>query len=173
MLITQLCLILCDPMDCSLPGSSVHGILQVRIMGCIAISSSRDLTTQVLDPGLLHCGRFFLYHLSHLAAHCVNATYFLITAKYMKGFFLQSFPRTTPSQANYNQFRVLFGTNSFFFFLFFSVFIVLSINHLKQTVSSWKLKMNLFIFPLHLMSLFLTHWRTITWLQKVLIDLLS
>ena len=58
-------------------------------------------------------------------------------------------------------------------FFFFSVFIVLNINHLKQTVSSWKLKMNLFIFPLHLMSLFLTHWRAITWLQKVLIDLLS
>ena len=28
---TQSCLTLCDPMDCSLPGSSVHGILQARI----------------------------------------------------------------------------------------------------------------------------------------------
>ena len=29
---------LCDPMDCSLPGSSVHGILQVKVRECIAIS---------------------------------------------------------------------------------------------------------------------------------------
>ena len=32
MLVAQLCLTLCDPMDCSPPGSSVHGLLQVRIL---------------------------------------------------------------------------------------------------------------------------------------------
>ena len=37
----QLCLTLCDPMDCGLSGSSVHGILQARILGWVAISSSR------------------------------------------------------------------------------------------------------------------------------------
>ena len=37
----QLCLTLCDPMDCSQPGSSVHGILQARILEWVAISSSR------------------------------------------------------------------------------------------------------------------------------------
>ena len=31
-LVTQLCPTLCDPMDCSLPDSSVHGILQARIL---------------------------------------------------------------------------------------------------------------------------------------------
>ena len=31
-LVVQLCLTLCDSMDCSLPGSSVHGILQARIL---------------------------------------------------------------------------------------------------------------------------------------------
>ena len=31
-LVAQSCLILCDPVDCSLPGSSVHGILQARIL---------------------------------------------------------------------------------------------------------------------------------------------
>ena len=40
-LVTQLCLTLCDPMDCSLPGSSVHGISQARIREWIAISFSR------------------------------------------------------------------------------------------------------------------------------------
>ena len=33
----------CDPMDCSPPGSSVHGILQVRILEWVAISFSRGL----------------------------------------------------------------------------------------------------------------------------------
>ena len=37
----QLCLTLCDPMDCSPPDSSVHGILQARILKWVAISSSR------------------------------------------------------------------------------------------------------------------------------------
>ena len=37
----QSCLNLCDPMDCSPPGSSVHGILQARILEWVAISSSR------------------------------------------------------------------------------------------------------------------------------------
>ena len=31
-LVAQSCLALCDPMDCSSPGSSVHGILQARIL---------------------------------------------------------------------------------------------------------------------------------------------
>ena len=37
----QPCLILCDPMDCSLPGSSVHGILQARIPEWVTITFSR------------------------------------------------------------------------------------------------------------------------------------
>ena len=47
-LVTQLCLTLCDAKDCSLPGSSVHGILQARILEWIAISFSGDLP----DPGI-------------------------------------------------------------------------------------------------------------------------
>ena len=40
-LIAQSCLTLGNPMDCSLPGSSVHGILQARILEWIAIRFSR------------------------------------------------------------------------------------------------------------------------------------
>ena len=36
-LVAQLCLTLCDPMDCNLPGSSVHGILQASILKCVAL----------------------------------------------------------------------------------------------------------------------------------------
>ena len=42
-LYTQLHPILCDPMVCRLPGSSVHGISQARILEWVAISFSRDL----------------------------------------------------------------------------------------------------------------------------------
>ena len=39
--VAQLCPTLCDPMDCSLPGSSVHGIFQEIVLEWIAISFSR------------------------------------------------------------------------------------------------------------------------------------
>ena len=41
--VTQSSLTLCDPMDCSLPGSSVHGIFQARILEWVAISYLGDL----------------------------------------------------------------------------------------------------------------------------------
>ena len=41
-LVAQLCLTLRDPVDCSLPGSSVHGILQARILEWVATSFSKD-----------------------------------------------------------------------------------------------------------------------------------
>ena len=40
-LVAQSCLTLCNPMDCSLTGSFVHGILQVRILEWVAIPFSR------------------------------------------------------------------------------------------------------------------------------------
>ena len=46
-LVAQFCLTLCDPVDCSPPGSPVHGILQAKILEWVAIPFSRDL----LDPG--------------------------------------------------------------------------------------------------------------------------
>ena len=42
----QLCLTLCDPMDYNLPGSSVPGSLQARILEGVAVSSSRGFPTQ-------------------------------------------------------------------------------------------------------------------------------
>ena len=42
------CLILCVPMDCSLPSSSVHGILQARILEWLPFPSPGDLP----DPGI-------------------------------------------------------------------------------------------------------------------------
>ena len=39
--VTQLCLTLCNPMDCSLLGFSVHGIFQARVLKWVGISFSR------------------------------------------------------------------------------------------------------------------------------------
>ena len=50
----QLCLTLCDPMDCSPWASSVHGILQARILEWVAISYSRG-PSQPRDPTQVSC----------------------------------------------------------------------------------------------------------------------
>ena len=39
--VSQSCLTLCDPTDCSAPGSSVHGILQARVLEWVTIIFSR------------------------------------------------------------------------------------------------------------------------------------
>jgi len=49
-LVTQSCSILCDPMDCSLPGSSVHGILQARILEWASIPSPGYLPNPGIEP---------------------------------------------------------------------------------------------------------------------------
>ena len=53
-LVTKLCLTLCNPMDCSLPGSSVHEIFQARIPGWIGISFSRG-SSQSRDRTCVSC----------------------------------------------------------------------------------------------------------------------
>ena len=64
-LLIQSCLILCNPMDCSLPVSSVHGILPSKNTGVGSYSLLQEIfTTQGLNPCLLHCKQI-LYHLSH------------------------------------------------------------------------------------------------------------
>ena len=44
-LVSKLCLTLCDPMDCSLPGSSVHGLSQAKILDWVTISLSREIVS--------------------------------------------------------------------------------------------------------------------------------
>ena len=57
--VAQSCLTLCDPRDCSLPGSSVHGIFQARVLEWVAISFSRG-SSQPRDWALA----------SHIAGKC-------------------------------------------------------------------------------------------------------
>ena len=51
-LVVQSCPSLCDPMGCSLPGSSVHGILQASLLEGVAVPFS-----QVSNTGLPHCSQ--------------------------------------------------------------------------------------------------------------------
>ena len=61
----QLCLTLCDPMDCSQPGSSDYGILQARILEWVAMPSCRG-SSQPRDQTHIYyvccTGRQVLYH---------------------------------------------------------------------------------------------------------------
>ena len=61
----------CCPMDCSLPGFSVHGILQASILEWVNHSHLQGIfPTQASNPDL-HC-RQILYHLSHLESPKVS-----------------------------------------------------------------------------------------------------
>ena len=46
----QLCSTLCEPMDCSLPDSSVHGILQAGILEWVAMASSKGSPDSEIEP---------------------------------------------------------------------------------------------------------------------------
>ena len=64
-LVTQSCLTLCNPMNCSLPDSSVHGILQARILKWVALPFARGSSQpRNWTRGFLHW-RQILYSLSH------------------------------------------------------------------------------------------------------------
>ena len=63
--IAQPCPTLCNLMDCSLPGSSIHGIFLGKNIGVGCHSLLQGLfLTQGSNPGLLHCTQI-LYQLSH------------------------------------------------------------------------------------------------------------
>ena len=50
--VAQSCPTLCNLMDCNLPGSSVHGIFQARVLECVAISQPRNQTAFLASPVL-------------------------------------------------------------------------------------------------------------------------
>ena len=70
--VTQSCLTFCNPMDCSPPDFSVHGILQARILEWVDMPSSRESSwLRESNPRLLH-HRQILYPLSHVGSpNCV------------------------------------------------------------------------------------------------------
>ena len=84
--VTQLCPTLCNPMDYSLPGFSVHGILQARILEWVATSYSRGFSQPRDRTSIswVSCiGRQILYHCANLEAHwyATNHNYLLKMTK--------------------------------------------------------------------------------------------
>ena len=68
------CPTLCNPVDCSLPGSSIHGIFQARILEWVAVSFSRGSSqpkyqTQDSNTGIRPRGRT---RVSRIAGRCFN-----------------------------------------------------------------------------------------------------
>ena len=59
--VAQLYLTLCDPMDCSLAGSSIHGIFQARILEWVHFPLQGIFPTQESNPSLLHCRQTLLF----------------------------------------------------------------------------------------------------------------
>ena len=78
-LVTELCPTLCDPMDCSPPGSSVHEILQARILELVAIPFSRG-SCWPGDWTLVSCiaGKFFTTWTTREAPIIISCTYHYI-----------------------------------------------------------------------------------------------
>ena len=71
--VAQSCPTLCNSMDCSPPGSSLHEILQARILQWVVISFLQGIfPTQGSNPCLLHC-REILYHLSQQGSPQFNS----------------------------------------------------------------------------------------------------
>ena len=66
--VAQLCLTLCNPMDCSPPGSSVHRIFQARILEWVAICYSRRSGIEPTFLGSICLGRWIPYQLCHLGS---------------------------------------------------------------------------------------------------------
>ena len=82
-LCAQLCPILCDPLDCSLPGSSVYGLFQARILVRFAISYSRGSNLHVLC--LLQAETHWqadLLPLSHLGSPMKHKSYHVLNIYY-------------------------------------------------------------------------------------------
>ena len=78
-LVTQSCLTLCGTMDCSPPGSSVHGIYQARILEWVAILFSRGFF-QTRNGTQVSCiaGRFFTIWATRESQHSLSFVFFVI-----------------------------------------------------------------------------------------------
>ena len=91
-LVTQLCPTLCDPMDCSPPGSSVHGILQARILEWVAIPFSRGSSwPRDQTPVSYIAGRFFTIWATREAHGLVIYGLYLIEISSLYAHFMERF----------------------------------------------------------------------------------
>ena len=91
-LVAHSCLTLCNPMDCSPPGSSVHGNFPDKNtgVGCHVLLQG-IFPTQGLNPGLPHC-RWVLYHLSHQGSQYTIYHGFMLVIIYGVAYLIRNSP---------------------------------------------------------------------------------
>ena len=77
--VAQSCPILCNPVDCSPPCSSVHGIFQARVLEWVAISFSRGFSLPRDRTQVSRIVSKTLYRLSHQGSHYFSYFFFLIS----------------------------------------------------------------------------------------------
>ena len=148
-LVAQPCLSLCNPMDCSWPGSSVHRISQARILGWVAISSSRGSSLSKDSNGVFYIGRQILYPWATRGSvpiiHCCVS---LVSSPSLSSSNSVLFP--TP-QMKWTLHPVLFQgllwTYTCSFLFYYSLYLPLSLSHcLSLWLSSFSLP-NSFLSP--------------------------
>ena len=106
-LVTQSCLTLCDYMDCNLPGSSVHGIFQARVLEWIAI--------------LFFRGSFWLRDQTWVS--CITGEFFTVCLRHQGSPMIRYSPtKWSLRKGYYQRWRVIF---LFFFFNFYFYFTLL------------------------------------------------
>ena len=155
-LVAQSCPTLCDLMDCSLPGSSVHGIFQAWILDWVAISYSRGYS-QLRDQIAISCisciGRRILYHCATSEAH-VQLTYSSVLSRYSVHCLYHLFILTHSLLSLSDMFHTLSCSLNFMihhfnnilnFFLCF--FLIAFTWKCPQFISAWL--SNFFLFSLH------------------------
>ena len=79
--VAQSCLTLSDPMDCSLPGSSIHGIFQARVLEWVAIVFSKIyiyIYTRVLEWVAIVFSYIYIYTHTYIYIHIYINTYIFI-----------------------------------------------------------------------------------------------
>ena len=105
-LVAQWCPTLCDSMDCSLPGSSVHGDSSRKNTGVGCHALFRELfPAQGLNPGLLH-GRQILYRLSHQGS--LTSQISTIKGKTAPGLFVDKSWFQFKNSINYSKTKICF-----------------------------------------------------------------
>ena len=84
-LLLQSCPTLCDPVGCSPPGSSVHGIFQARVLEWVAMSFSRGSSQprdQTHIASVSYTDRQILYHKRHLGSPTLGRKLHLISDRF-------------------------------------------------------------------------------------------
>ena len=133
----QLCMTLCHPMDCSPPGSSVHGILQARILEWVATSSSKGSSRPRDQNCVSYIGRRILYQWTAWEANIhTHIKYFgMEFPKTTEKIFTNMYPRLFSNEKEYEIWRAALQANAL---VSYTVWYLLSI-YFFRSLRQWQM----------------------------------